>query len=211
MKKKFVAFLSIFLISFSLISCSSDKNTNDTTTNNSSTSTTTESEPAPPSSNENSDATKEEDKTKEEQNKNTTKEIASRIYFYNGVDDVYSYVDTVLTVENGAYVTALANELKNTNYSDNLLNLPKKITVTSAKLDSEKGILSVYFNEDFGKYMNLGSSSEIGIITSLVNTFGYNYKVDKVAIYCNGKPYSGQFGETPEGYFTVSYDDCKPL
>ena len=32
-------------------------------------------------------------------------------------------------------------------------------------------------------HTNLGSGIEVGFINALVNTYGYNYNVDKVAVY----------------------------
>ena len=52
--------------------------------------------------------------------------------------------------------------------------------VTSAKLDEESGVLNIYFNDSFYLSTNLGSGIEVGFINALVNTYGYNYNVDKL-------------------------------
>ena len=199
MKKRFLLITSVLVLSFALVSCGKDKEPDTTPTPP--TASDTETQPTPPENSE----------TDVEEKDDTVKKIASRIFFYNGVDDKYDYIDKDVEVTNGEYVTALTKELENTSYSEDLLTLPKDTKVSSAKLDKDKGILHVYFANDLSKSMNLGSSGDIGLITSLANTFGYNYKVDKVAIYCNGKLYSGHFGEVAEGYFKVDYSDIDEM
>lgn len=79
--------------------------------------------------------------------------------------------------------------------------------VTSASLDEEKGILNIYFNESFYHSTNLGSDIEAGFIDALVNTYGYNYQVNKVAIFVEDKLYEDQRGPMPDGYFKTTLSE----
>lgn len=137
---------------------------------------------------------------------NSSKFIPSRLFFYDFEQDQMFYIDTDVEVFGGGYINALTHALKNDHYSDNLITMADETLVTSAKLDETTGILDVYFNETFYASTNLGSRAEVGFIDALVNTYGYNYNVKKVRILVEGKLFSDQRGEMPEGYFSVTSD-----
>ncbi|NLK94479.1 MAG: GerMN domain-containing protein [Clostridiales bacterium] len=128
-----------------------------------------------------------------------------RIYFYDGVNDVIYYKDESVEVTDGALVTAIINSLK-VNRGDNYCTLDSNIAVKSAKLDKEKDTLTVNFGEKFVNNMNLGSGAESSVLTSVVNSLGYNFGVSKVYITVNGKEYSSGHIKLEEGEpFTVNY------
>ncbi|MGL4336473.1 MAG: GerMN domain-containing protein [Turicibacter sp.] len=137
-----------------------------------------------------------------------SKLIPSRLFFYDIELDQMFYIDTDVEVIGGGYINSLTNALKNDNYGDHLITLAQETFVTKAEQNKETGLLTVYFNESFHESMNLGSISQVEMINALVNTYGYNYQVDKVAIIVEGKPYVDQRGELPEGYFTVTIDQA---
>ena len=56
--------------------------------------------------------------------------------------------------------------------------------------------------------MALEDSNESGLLYSLINTYGYNYDVDKVAIYFGDTLYTALSGELPEGYFNVTLENA---
>jgi len=128
-----------------------------------------------------------------------------RIFAFDYETPELYYYDTEITVTDNALVTALTNELQHNLPEDRFLALTDEVGVTSAKLDDEKGILTVVFNEAFTEKMLLGSVTESGLLASILSTYAYNYGVDKVAIYFGDTLYTSLRGELPEGYFEVDY------
>lgn len=130
-----------------------------------------------------------------------------RIFYFNSAELKPYYVDGTVAVTDNAFVTALTSKLY-ASPDDDLMVIPKDFGVSSATLDYDTNILKVVFNEDFTKTMTLGTATESGLISAIVNTYGYNYGVEKVAIYFGDTLYSGLKGELAEGYFTVSFGDA---
>ena len=58
--------------------------------------------------------------------------------------------------------------------------------------------------------MLLGSSTESGLLSSLISTYAYNLDVDKVAIYLGDKLYTSLKGDLPKGYFDVDFSSAIP-
>lgn len=73
--------------------------------------------------------------------------------------------------------------------------------VTSANRDEKKDI---YFNESFYHSTNRGSEMEAGFSDALVNTYGYNYQVNKVEIFVEDKLYEDQCRLIPDIYFKTT-------
>lgn len=146
--------------------------------------------------------------TTNEEDKKITKKTC-RIYAFNREELQLYYFDEELTIEDNALVTALTKALKNNLLNDNFLVLSDKAQITSAKLDKEKGVLTIVFSENFLQYMVLGTSTESGLVSSLVNTYGYNYDVDKVAIYFGDTLYTSLKGTLEEGYFNAHFNEAK--
>ena len=70
--------------------------------------------------------------------------------------------------------------------------------------------MRVDFSNELLTDMNAGSSIEMEILKSIVNTIGNYYGVDKVYISTEGTPYSsGHFGIREDEYFTVDETDIK--
>lgn len=134
-----------------------------------------------------------------------------RIFLFDSKDLTLYYLDKELVVKDNALVTALTKELQTNMQCSTLINLTDKVNISSAKLSKNKDMLTIVFDKPFTDYMILGSSTESGLISSLVNTYGYNYGVDKVAIYFDDTLYTGLKGSLSEGYFNTDYSNSKSL
>ena len=218
MKKKILIFALLIVSSLLFIGCNklyinnnpsketeNNENVNSPSQNNEDKAKDTEKDNG---SNSNNNDNKPNSNTNNEEDKKVTKKIC-RIYAFNREELQLYYFDEELTVEDNALVKALTKALKNNLPNDNFLALSDKAQITSAKLDTEKGILTVVFSENFLNYMILGSSTESGLISSLVNTYGYNYDVDKVAIYFGDTLYTSLKGTLEEGYFNAHFNEAK--
>ena len=212
MKRKIFTFLLLIVTSLFLIGCNiffADKNPlkenqNNENSNSSSPNDESNTVDIPENNNDNQSNSNNPD---EDDKKITNK--TCRIYAFNSDELQLYYFDEELTVEDNALVTALTKALQTTLPNNSFISLSDKAKVTSAKLDSEKGVLTIVFSEDFIKDMPLGSNTESGLVSSLVNTYGYNYNVDKVAIYFGDTLYASLKGSLDEGYFNAHFDDAK--
>lgn len=209
MKNKILTLMLALLITFSLTGCA-----------NKSTESNNESTKDSNSITDNSNTNDEEDKNKngetslpiKDENSTDSKEIETkscRFFYYHIDDDKYYYIDKEIKVVDNALVSALTKELQNNNNNSKLVTLGK-VTPTSATLDKKNDILKVYFNDEFEKVTQLGSAAEVGLVTSIVNTYGHNFGVSKVAIYVDGKPHGDQRGGMGE-YYTVDTSKAKEL
>lgn len=212
MKKKILVFLLLIVSYLFLIGCNNfftDKNPIKENQNNENSNSSL---PNDESNNiytpENNNDNQSNSTNKDEEDKKITKKIC-RIYAFNSDELQLYYFDEELSVEDNALVTALTKALQNTLPNNSFISLSDKAQVTSAKLDSEKGVLTIVFSEDFIKDMPLGSNTESGLVSSLVNTYGYNYNVDKVAIYFGDTLYASLKGSLEEGYFNANFDEAK--
>lgn len=133
----------------------------------------------------------------------------SRIYAFNKDELSLYYYDTSIQVTDNALVSALTKELQSNLPNDSFLALTDKVGVTSAKLDEEKSLLTIVFSDSFVDNMLLGNSTESGLLSSLLCTYGYNYDVDNVAIYFKDELYTSLKGDLEAGSFEVNYSDAK--
>lgn len=196
MKKKILLAGLVMILTFTFISCSKTSDEKDNK-NNGSTAV---------SDDTNADNSKDETKeTTADSNKN--KKENCRIFFFDTEKLEEIYIDKEIQIVDGAKVNALTKAHQESKDDKKLLNLTDKAKVTSSKVDGD--VLKVYFKDDFTKDMTLGTATESGLIQSLVDTYGYNYKVKKVAIYVNNQLYTGLRGELPEGYYEVKANEAK--
>ena len=95
--------------------------------------------------------------------------------------------------------------------SDELIPLISEATkINNINLDRSTWTLEIDFSEELLTEMNAGSSFEMEILKSIVNTLGEFYDVDKVYITIEGEPYeSGHFGISSEEFFKVDKDGVK--
>lgn len=90
------------------------------------------------------------------------------------------------------------------------LSLPPSAIINSTHLDKSSWVAKVDFNESFIRDLNVGSSYEAAVVTSIVNTIGKFYDTEEVYISMDGRPYESghitiQEGET----FKVDMDNVK--
>lgn len=129
-----------------------------------------------------------------------------RIFYYNKVDSKTYCVDTSSTVTDNAFVTALTEKLYTApNNNNNFLTLSKDYGVKSATLDYDTNVLKVVFNNNFLDEMKLDDTTSQGFMASIIDTYAYNYNVNKVAVYFGNDLYTGIDGTSTAGYTTVDY------
>lgn len=154
--------------------------------------------------------------SKEDESKKTAEDTTplvenrkSRIYAFNREDLTLYYYDTTIEVTDNALVSALTKELQTNLPSDKFIALTDKSNITSATLDKDKSLLTIVFSDSYVDNMLLGSSTESGLLSSLICTYGYNYGVDNIAIYFNDTLYTSLKGDLEDGYFKVDYSNSK--
>ena len=123
---------------------------------------------------------------------NSTVSRSCRIFYYNKVDSKTYCVDTSSTVTDNAFVTALTEKLYTApNNNNNFLTLSKDYGVKSATLDYDTNVLKVVFNNNFLDEMKLDDTTSQGFMASIIDTYAYNYNVNKVAVYFGNDLYTG--------------------
>lgn len=135
-----------------------------------------------------------------------------RVFYFNKVDLKTYCVDTNVKVTDNALVTALTEKLYSApNNNNNFVVLSKDYGVRSATLNYDTNVLTVVFNENFIKDMELSAEVANGVIGAVVNTYGYNYGVDKVAVYFGDELYTSTAGTSSDEYSIVNYSDVLKL
>lgn len=194
MRKKAISLFLLLSIPIAILGCG-NKSTKDTSSSN-----------IDPFSMKSSSENIQSDSSTDTSNESDTKIKSVRLYTYNCIDDKMTYYNEDIKVKNGALVKAIVNALK-TEKDSNTLTLSPKVTVNKAKLENDT--LEVDFGDNFINTMNLGSTSELMLLKSLVNSLGYNFGVSKVYITVNGANYSsGHISKGEKEAFSVNYDNC---
>lgn len=129
-----------------------------------------------------------------------------RLFFYNSVDGRRYYVDEDIPVEKNALVSALTSALQDNKYSSDFIVLSNQIGVSNATVDAANSALTVKFNDSFEKYMNLDPASAYELIYTLINTYAYNYKVNKVSLYFNDLQYTAAPSADENGWYAPYFD-----
>ncbi len=195
MKKK--VFLLLFSLFFSIILIGCNKNNDKENPNN-------------PNNNNIEDKNNNDNEKDEPETESTNKQLKKvRLFYFDTVNYELYYVDKEIEVKDKAIIKALTKELQDYSPNNNFLNLTDKVEITSATLDEKNGILKIKFSSSYVNEMLLGSSTESGLLSSLLATYGYNFNVDKVAIYFNDELYTSLKGDLPNGYFDVDYSSAK--
>lgn len=133
-----------------------------------------------------------------------------RLFFYNSADKTRYYIDENILVEDNALVSALTSALQDNKFSSDFVILSDKIGVRNATVDTTNNALTVKFNESFEKYMKLDPASAYELIYTLVNTYAYNYKVNKVSIYFNDLQYTLAPSADENGWYAPYFDSSVP-
>ena len=205
MKKQFFLLLFSLLLSIILIGCSRNNSPSNGSDNNSNI--------------ENNNNEKENEKENDNNNENekekpkTDKPLAEikkvRLFYFDTVNYELYYVDKEIEIKDKAIIKAITKELQDYSPNKNFLNLTDKVEITSATLDEKSGVLKVKFSSSYVDKMLLGSSTETGLLSSVLATYGYNWNVNKIAIYFNDELYTSLRGDLPNGYFDVDYSSAK--
>lgn len=195
MKKK--VFLLLFSLFFSIILIGCNKNNDKANPNN--------------SNNNNIEDKNNNDNEKDEpETESPNKQLKNvRLFYFDTVNYELYYVDKEIEIKDKAIIKALTKELQDYSPNNNFLSLTNKVEITSATLDEKSGVLKVKFSSSYVNEMLLGSSTESGLLSALLATYGYNLNVDKVAIYFNDELYTSLKGDLPNGYFDVDYSSAK--
>ena len=132
--------------------------------------------------------------------------LTCRLFFYNSVDGRRYYVDENIHVKENALVSALTSALQDNKYSSDFILLSNQIGVSSASVDAANDALTVKFNDSFEKYMNLDPASSYELIYTLINTYAYNYRVNKVSLYFNNLQYTAAASADENGWYAPYFD-----
>lgn len=200
--KKILILFCIGTLTLALVGCGSEKKP-DTTKPNSNQETE---EDKNNSQNESENKDNSDDKTnsidKETENKVENIEKEFKLYLFNANELKEEIITEKLKIEDKAIIKALTEALKNEKRDSKFIKLPKEAEVKSATI--KDGVLTVNFSKDFMKEMTLGTATESGLISMLVNTYGHGVGASKVKIEFDGNLYKG-LGEEIEknGYFIV--------
>lgn len=101
---------------------------------------------------------------------------------------------------------------KNPNTDKLLALMPEDISINKINLNRDNWNLEVDLSEAFIEEMNAGSSYEIEVINSIVNTLGSFYDVERVYLTVGGKAYeSGHLQLLEDEYFEVDTKDIEEL
>lgn len=150
-------------------------------------------------------------KTLLEEIENEPYEIETKFYYplYNDIGTVYLDRDIEFST-NGNIEKILESNLKKPQTDKLIPAISENTKINSIKLDRGNRIVRVDFSNELLTDMNAGSSMEIEILKSIVNTLGNYYGVEKVYISTEGTPYSsGHFAIKEDEYFTVDEEDVK--
>lgn len=136
-----------------------------------------------------------------------------RIYYYDAKNDKILYKDFTKKGEGTTIINStIMNELTKSPKSGINAALPNGVKIKSIKTVSGKDEVIVDLPQSFVKNMNAGSGVEANILQCIVNTVGYNYKVNSVIITLDGKPYeSGHISMKAGESFKVNYSNCNKL
>ena len=146
-----------------------------------------------------------------EEIENESYEFETKFYYplYSDIETVYLDRDIEFST-NGNIEKILESNLKNPQTDKLIPAISEKTKINSIKLDRGNRIVRVDFSNELLTYTSTGSSMEMQILKSIVNTLGNYYGVEKVYISTDGTPYSsGHFSIEEDEYFTVDEEDIR--
>lgn len=208
MRKQIISVLILMSLTSICIGCGSSNSSTSSNNNDSTSDSVQKVKDSTDTAGELSKNSKQFEQTAKSDGENITKvDKLVRLYLYNGESDKIIYFDETVSVTDGALVSALIDSFKIERTSE-FSPLSKDIAVKSAKLEKEKDLLTVNFGDKFVNTMGFGSGPESSVLTSIVDTLGYNFGVSKIYITVDGKPYtSGHIIKKEGEAFTVEYKD----
>lgn len=140
-------------------------------------------------------------------------ELPIKVYYPMSEDIGSKYVSkNIIFKTNDNIKVILEKLLKNPNSNKLLPIMPENTSINKINLNRDNWNLEVDLAEGFINEMNAGSSYEIEIINSMVNTLGSFYDVERVYITVGGSPYeSGHLQLLEDQYFEVNTSDIEEL
>ncbi|MBU5312561.1 GerMN domain-containing protein [Tissierella carlieri] len=150
-------------------------------------------------------------KTLLEEIENSKHEMEILSYYPTSEDIGTAYIEQDMEFgTNDSIEEILANIMKNPPSSKLISPISKNTNINKIHLNRESWTLEVDFSKELLIDMNAGSSLELEILKSIVNTLGKFYDVEKVYITIEGSPYeSGHIGIKPGESFSVDDVDVK--
>lgn len=138
-------------------------------------------------------------------------EISINVYYPTSEDigSKYEIKKTIFKTNDNTKMI-LEGLLKNPKSDKLLAPLPESASIKRINLNRDNWNLEVDLSEEFKNEMNAGSTVEIEIINSIVNTLGEFYDVERVHITVEGEPYESGHLQLLEGeYFEVDTSDIE--
>jgi hypothetical protein len=132
--------------------------------------------------------------------------------YYPTVEDISTeYVKRNIEFNTNDNIEDILENIMKEPPSDKLASpISKNTNINKIHLNRDAWTLEVDFSKELLEEMNAGSSFEMEILKSIVNTLGKFYDVEKVYITIEGKPYeSGHFGIKQGEAFEVDSLDIK--
>jgi len=132
------------------------------------------------------------------------------VFYYPHYEDFETlYLNKDIPISTNASIEKiLGDNFKNPGTDKLIGTISKNTKINSLKLERGNGIVRVDFSKEFLEDMNAGSGLEYEILRSITNTLGDYYRVEKVYISIESKPYaSGHFELQEDEYFEVDKND----
>ena len=136
-----------------------------------------------------------------------------RIFYPDFLNDRTVYVEQATDLYTGNELKLVLEEMlkRIPDGSDFQSVLSPNTEILSIDFDFDTSVVTVDLSSEFLSEMNAGSSFEAMLLSCLVNTFGYNYQTEKVAVTIEGEAYSSghmylEKGET----WTADYSGIEP-
>lgn len=140
-------------------------------------------------------------------------EIPVKVY-YPLIDEVGSkYINKIIEFKtNDDTKIILERLLKNPDSDKVMPTIPENSNINKINLNRDNWNLEVDLSEGFIEDMNAGSSYEIEIVNSIVNTLASFYDVERVYLTVGGEPYaSGHLELLEDEYFEVYTEGIEEL
>ncbi len=136
-----------------------------------------------------------------------------KVYYPTSEDIGSKYIMKEINFKTNNNIKATLERLLKNPKSDKLLAaIPEDASIKRINLNRDNWNLEVDLSKEFNSEMNAGSTSEIEIINSIVNTLGNYYDVERVYITVEGQPYqSGHLQLLENEYFEVNTKDIEEL
>lgn len=140
-------------------------------------------------------------------------EIPIKVYYPERNDTGSKYITKEIQFKTNDNMKTILEELLKNPESDKLLpSISENTNINKINLNRDTWTVEVDLSKEFKNDMNAGSTYELQIIDSIVNTLGEFYDVERVYITVEGSPYnSGHLELLENEYFQVNSKDVEEL